>query len=101
MATGAMRVEFAVGEEGGIRTRSTDDAENEIPTAVKSSRRLLGRLDSEHTDLHPLGLTLDVYSISDDFICVLHAHGARFVYGLNPSIPRSLLSVPCISNHAP
>ena len=51
-----------VGDEGGVpqlvkreasERGSTDDAENEIPTAVKSSRRLLGRLDSEHTDLHP------------------------------------------------
>ena len=50
-----------VGDEGGVpqlvkreasERGSTDDAENEIPTAVKSSRRLLGRLDSEHTDLH-------------------------------------------------
>ena len=51
-----------VGDEGGVpqlvkreasERGSTDDAENEIPTALKSSRRLLGRLDSEHTDLHP------------------------------------------------
>lgn len=47
-------------DEGGFpqlakREASDDDAENEIPAAaVKSSRRLLGRLDStKHTDLHP------------------------------------------------
>jgi len=49
-----------VGDEGGFpqlakREASGDDAENEIPAAaVKSSRRLLRRIDStKHTDLHP------------------------------------------------
>ena len=48
-----------VGDEGGFpqlaKREVSDDAENEIPAAaVKSSRRLLGRIDStKRTDLHP------------------------------------------------